>query len=189
MADAPSGTDRITVVSAMPPGVTPARAPLLWYAVHTRSRHEKLVAQQLEEKGVEHFLPLHEVMRQWSDRRKLVVLPLFPGYLFVRIDLQRRLDVLKARGAVALIGTEGNPTPVSEQEISSIRQVCLARLGIEPYPYLTEGMRIQVVRGPLAGVRGYLVRKHKRDRLVISIDAIGRSVAVEVSMRDVIPAE
>jgi len=155
-------------------------ATALWYALHTRSRHEKLVDRLLwEQVNVESFLPLRTVRRRWADRWKEVRLPLFPGYLFVRAPEERLAQVRRTRGVVCVLGTD-RPTPVEEREIENIRRMVGSDLPLDPYPYLRRGDRVRIRRGPLRGLEGILVRRKNRHLVVVSVHLIGRSVAVEV---------
>jgi transcription antitermination factor NusG len=156
-----------------------------WYAIYTCARHEKRVSEQLARKSVEHFLPLYEAMHHWKDRRVRVQLPLFPGYLFVRIALAQRLKVLELPSVVRMVAFQGVPAALPEEEIVALRNGLDGNLRAEPHPYLKVGRRVRVVRGPLAGIDGILVRKKDRLRLVISIDLIMRSMAVEIDAADV----
>jgi len=151
-----------------------------WYAVWTRSRHEKAVAEQLERKSVETFLPVYETIRQWKNGRHKVQSPLFPGYAFVRIALRDRLEVLKVPGVVRLVGFNGTPTPLGDEEIESLRRALAQGARAEPHPFLTVGRRVRITAGPLQGAEGILIRKKGDPRVVLSIDLIRRSVAVEV---------
>jgi transcription antitermination factor NusG len=158
-----------------------------WFAAHVRSRHEKKVALQLSNSNLECFLPLYEARHRWQDRTATVSLPLFPGYVFIYIDPQEKLRVLKTSGVVGLVGTQGRPTPIEQAEIDSLRQ-CVSRNGnIQPHPFLSVGRRVRIRSGPLADTEGILTRKKGRCRLVISIRLIERSVALEVDAQDVIP--
>lgn len=152
----------------------------LWYAAYTSANHEKRVAQQLAQRSVEHFLPLYRVVRRWKDRRVHQQRPLFPGYVFVRLALHDRLQVLQVPGVAKLVGFSGSPAALPQDEIEALRASLLNRVRAEPHPYLTVGRRVRVKSGSLAGMEGILVRKKNRDRLVISLDLIMRSVAVEV---------
>jgi transcription antitermination factor NusG len=156
-----------------------------WYALYTCSRHEKQVARQLERRGIEHFLPLYTAVRRWKDRRVRLQLPLFPGYVFVRIALRDRVQVLQIPGAVALVGTNGRATALQETDIAMIRRGLAGGLTIEPHPYLKVGRRVRIRSGALAGAEGVLMRKKGAVRVVISLDLIMRSVAVEVDAADV----
>ncbi len=160
---------------------------LAWHAIRTRSRHEKLVHQQVTSRGVEAFLPLVDRRRRWQDRWKTVSFPLFPGYCFARFSHQDRLRIVTAVGVVQILGVNGHPTPVPDHEIEAVRQLVTSTLPFDPHPYLKEGMEVEVVRGPLAGVRGILVRKGARARLVVAINLIQQAASVELDAADVIP--
>ena len=157
-----------------------------WFAVRTRSRYEKRVRGQLEGRpGVEVFLPLWERRSRWKDRNKEVQFPLFPGYCFARFRYADRLLVLKTFGVVHLVGVNGKPEPVPDAEIEAVRAVVESKLRYDPHPYLTEGMEVEVVRGPLLGVRGRLLRKDRWARLVLSVHLVRQSVAVEIDAADI----
>jgi len=151
-----------------------------WYAVYTRSRHEQVVKRQLDGKGIENFLPFHEKVNQWKDRKKRIQLPLFPGYLFVRILLRHRVEVLRTFGAVSIVGDGSSPLPIPELTILSIQAFIERGLGYHSHPYLAIGNRVRVIDGPLIGLEGILVRKDNKDRLVLSVDLIQRSISVEI---------
>lgn len=159
----------------------------LWYAAYTKANHEKRVAQQLELRSVEHYLPLYESVRRWNDRRVRLQMPLFPGYVFVRLMLRERLRVLEVPGVARLVGFNGLPTALPEEEIKALRAGLVEGVRAMPHPYLTAGRRARVKTGPLAGLEGILVRRQKRTRFVISLDLILRSVAVEVDAADLEP--
>jgi transcription antitermination factor NusG len=156
-----------------------------WFAVYTCANHEKRVAAHFQARGVEHFLPLYSSVRRWKDRRVRLDLPLFPGYIFVRLTAEARLCVLEVRGVVRLIGFNGHPYPLPEGEIESLRAGIMNALRIEPHPYLSAGARVRIRRGPLAGAEGILVRKKNIHRVILSIDVIARSAAVEVEALDI----
>lgn len=158
---------------------------LHWYALRTRSRHEKLVRDQLTAQGVEPFLPLIERARQWKDRRKLVAFPLFPGYCFARFPVSLRVAVLSTKGVVQVLGNHDGPVPVPDVEIEAVRRLVTSTLPYDPHPYLREGMQVEVIRGPLAGVRGILLRKGTRARLVMGVTLIHQAVSVELDALDV----
>lgn len=158
-----------------------------WYAIKTRSRHEKLVTQQLLSRHLETFLPLVDRRRRWKDRWKNVRFPLFPGYCFARFPYQDRLKVLSAVGVVQLLGVNGYPVPIPDHEIESVRQLVMSTLPLDPHPYLKEGMEVEVARGPLAGVRGTLIRKGNRARLVVAIHLVQQAASVELDAVDVRP--
>jgi transcription antitermination factor NusG len=155
-----------------------------WHAIYTSSRHEKVVAGQLEERGIESFLPLYRSLRRWRDRSKMVELALFPSYVFVRIGAHQRLRVLQAPGVVKLVSFNGEPAILPELEINALRNGLENQLYAEPHPYLRVGKKVRVVRGPMAGAEGILSRKKDRQRVVISVDVLMRSIAVEVEGAD-----
>jgi transcriptional antiterminator NusG len=154
---------------------------LAWFALKTRSRHEKVVAEGLRRRGVECFLPLARARRRWSDRVREIETPLFSTYLFVRIDPAERLRALETRGAVALLG---NPTPVPDAEIESLRALGAV---LEPHPYVETGRLVRVKAGPFRGVEGRLVRRRGRTRLVIAVELLKQAAAMEVDAADVEP--
>ena len=161
-----------------------------WYAVHTRSRHEKKVETGLKGKGIEVFLPLYETLSRRRDRKKLIELPLFSGYLFVRIVPEREqiLDVLKVKGVVRIIGK--NPTelfPIPESQIDAVHKMVESDRLISGHPYIKEGSRVRVKAGPLQGVEGILMERRGRHRLIISVDMLQQSVSAEISMDEVEP--
>jgi len=158
-----------------------------WYAVRTRSRHEKVVRDQLAAKSLEPFLPLWTRWSRWKDRRKQIATPLFPGYCFARFQLADKLLVLKTPGVVGIAGVKGTIEPVSSEEIEAIRTLVDGPLRYDPCPFLTEGMEVEVVRGPLMGVRGRLLRKDRAARLVISVTLIRQAASVEIDAADVAP--
>ena len=160
-----------------------------WYAAYTNARHEKSVARQLEERSINCFLPLYRSWRRWADRRKQVELALFPGYVFVHIDPRERLRILQLPGVVRLVSFNGTPAPLPETEIEVLRNGLEQGIYAQPHPYLRAGRRVRVIRGPLAGAHGILVRKKDKLRFVISIDVLMRSVAVELDAEDIVAAD
>ena len=158
-----------------------------WYAIHTRSRHEKSVHGELCRHGVEAFLPTVARWSRWRDRRRRIDWPLFPGYCFARFDTTSLLSVLKCSGVVSVVSTGGHPAPISAHEIEGIRKLVSSNLEYDPCPFIKEGTMVQVVAGPLRGVIGRLVRKGARARLILSVDLIGQAVSVEVDAADIRP--
>lgn len=152
-----------------------------WFAAHTRSRHEKAVSEQLRRREIETFLPLYATIRRWKNGDHRVELPLFPGYTFVRISVKDRLRVLKIPGVVRLVGFNGAPAPIEEQEIESLRRALSAGVMASPHPYLTVGRRARITAGPLAGREGILIRRKGALRVVLSIEVIERSIQVDVA--------
>ena len=170
---------------SLPGNVTPADSDARWYAIRTRSRHEKVAVRELDAQGVQVFLPLMSSMRQWSDRRTPVEMPLFPGYVFVHLALQNRLRVLQVPGVACLVGFAGRPAAVPEEEFAKIRSFLQQGLRAQPHPYLQTGRRVRVHSGPLRGVEGIVLRRKNGCRLVISLDLIQRSMAVDIDEADV----
>jgi transcription antitermination factor NusG len=151
-----------------------------WYAIQTLSRHEDAVFRQLESRGYESFLPTHFVRRTWSDRVKTIRLPLFPGYLFCRIDPSIQARVVTTPGAVRIVGAGRTPYPVDDDEIEGIRMLVSSGRQVQPWPYISIGHHVRVVGGPLCGVRGVVVASGGQSRLVVSVTLLQRSVAVEL---------
>jgi transcription termination/antitermination protein NusG len=160
-----------------------------WYAVYTVVRHEKAANTALKEKQIDTFLPLREVISQWKDRRKRVLLPLFPGYLFVNTTLDYKLDILNTPGIVRILGISGTPASIPDDQIESIRKLLDSKVPFDPYPYLKEGKRVIVTHGPLEGVVGRIVKRKGSNKLLLSVDLIKRAVSVEVEMEIVEPLE
>lgn len=158
-----------------------------WFAVYTRSRHEKSVVDQLERKSVETLLPLYAAVRRWKNGRHLVQFPLFPGYAFVRIALKDRLQIMKVSGVVCLVGFGGQPVALPDEQIDGLRRVQAEGVEVWPHPYLTVGRRVRVVSGPLRGMRGILCRRKSKSRLVVSLELIMRSIIADVDVADVQP--
>jgi transcription antitermination factor NusG len=162
-----------------------------WFAVWTRSRQEKTAAAMLDSLGVPHFLPLKSESRQWSDRRQTVSVPLFSGYLFVRMNLlvDRKLCVLQVPGVAGFVGNSQGPLPIPDQQVEAVRAVVERGAGCTVHSLLEAGSLVRVVRGPLTGVEGRLVRVNSASRLVVSIELIHRSLAVSVATEDVEPVD
>jgi transcription antitermination factor NusG len=158
-----------------------------WYALRTRSRHEKRVREQLEQRAVEAFLPTVSKWSRWKDRKKRVEWPLFPGYCFARFDVANRLPVLKCDGVVQIVGLASEPSPIPDYEITGIRQLIESELAFDPCPMVRVGEMVRLVSGPLKGVVGRLLRKGSQARLMLAVDLIGQAVSVEVDAADVRP--
>jgi transcription antitermination factor NusG len=160
-----------------------------WWALYTRHQHEKAVAEMLSAKGFEVFLPVYDSIRRWKDRNKKLSLPLFPCYVFVRAGLHCRLQVVTTPGVHMILSRGEQVALIPEEEIQAIRKTLEGRYVVEPHPFLKCGERVRVTRGCLEGVEGILVRKKNLYRLVLSVDMLAQSVAVEIDAADVEPAE
>jgi len=160
-----------------------------WYALQVRPRFEKQIASTLLGKGYEGFLPLYRHRSRWSDRMKQVQLPLFPGYLFCRFDLNRRLPILVTPGVMHIVGIGKTPYPVEEEEIAALQSIVVSGLQAEPRSYLNIGERVRIEIGPLAGTEGILVSLKGSNRLVVSVSLLQRSVSVEVDESWVVPID
>ncbi len=158
-----------------------------WWAIYTRHQHEKVVAEMLELKGLEVFLPLYQSVRRWKDRKKLLSLPLFPCYVFVRGSFNRRLQVVTTPGVHMILSHGERAAVIPEEEIDAIRRTVESSSRVEPHPFLRCGERVRVTRGSLEGVEGILVRKKSLYRLVLSVNMLAQSVAVEIDASDVEP--
>jgi transcription termination/antitermination protein NusG len=158
-----------------------------WYAVSTRSRQEKLATLTLKSLGIRNFLPLVEEERRWSDRRKVVEIPLFPGYLFVQIPrtVEAQLTVRKVPGIVNFVGSQNGPLAVPESELDSVRAVLSRGSGCSTCPFIQAGDRVRVVAGALVGIEGTFLRHGAQSKLIISVEMIQRSVSVNVAASDV----
>lgn len=168
---------------ATPPA--PLGLALRWYVAQTCAQHEKRVAEQLDRRRVEHFLPLYERVSRWKDRRVRLRVPLFPGYVFVRLALCERLRVLEIPGVARLVGFGGMPVALPDEEMVGIRSGLQCGMRAEPHPYLTIGQHVHIRSGPLRGVEGILVRRKSQVRLILSVDAIQQSMIVDVDVADV----
>jgi transcription antitermination factor NusG len=153
---------------------------LRWYALQTAPRKEKLISSVLSEKGYECFLPLYSRRTVWSDRIKVTSLPLFPGYVFSRFDVQARLPILMTPGVNSVVGNGKIPAAVSENDLNAVRAVLRNKLPVEPCDSLEEGDLVRVIRGPLEGLTGSFVQYRGSYRLILSISLINRSVAVDI---------
>ena len=161
--------------------------PEQWFALRVRPRHEKTVALTLQHRGLEQFLPLYTQRRRWSDRDKLVELPLFPTYLFCRFAASQKPSLLRIPGVRMIVGRHNGPEPVDESEIEAVRSVVGSGLPACPWAGLPKGQRVRLNQGPLAGCEGILERAKGCDRLVITVSLLLRGVAVEVDRSWVTP--
>jgi transcription antitermination factor NusG len=161
-----------------------------WYAVRTRSRHEKIATQQLDSRGIETFLPLMNQVRQWSDRKKEVEVPLFSGYSFVRLNYsisEQRLSVLRTHGVVSFVGVQHTGVPIPDAQIEDLRTLLANKIPVKEHKFLRIGQRVRVRGGALNGVEGILASQSGERSLVISIESIERSLSIRVEGYDVEP--
>ena len=164
------------------PEQTVAACSERWYAVQTRARHERVVVQRFREKGLTTFLPLVTEVRRWSDRRKSIELPLFSCYVFVKIlpTNEDRLRVLRTDSVFDFVGVPRQGTPIPDEQIDAVRTIVEECLNWETYPYLKIGQRVRIRSGALDGVEGLLVSRDGKRSVVVSVDAIQRSLSVRV---------
>ena len=153
-----------------------------WHALYTRHQHEKVVAQALSGKGFEVFLPLYRTVRKWKDRQKEIALPLFPNYVFIQGGLDRILSIVTTPGVHSLVSWGGRPAEIPRNEIEAVRRLIESSLPVEPHPFLRCGDLVRIKSGALEGIEGILVRKTRGVRLVLSVEMLSRSAAVEVDM-------
>jgi transcription antitermination factor NusG len=163
-------------------GEQPVSAP--WYAVYIKHQHEKTAANLLEKKEFEVFLPVYRTMHRWKDRNQPVVLPLFPCYLFLRTPLERKIDALQTPGVQWIVENAGYACTVPEEEIEVIRRICSVGTRLQPHPFLKKGDFVRVRKGPLAGTEGFFVQAKNGFRVVVSIELLQKSIAVEVDLID-----
>jgi transcription antitermination factor NusG len=164
-------------------------APIQWFAVRVKSNREKVVTEMAKGKEFEAFLPLYNGRRRWSDRFVSVELPLFPGYVFCRLNSEHRLPILTIPGVLHFVGVGKIPMPIDDSEIGSIQTAVQSGLWAEPWPFLEVGQRVRLDHGPLAGVEGFLVESHKKNRIVVSVTLLKRAVAVEIERDWVTPLD
>jgi transcription antitermination factor NusG len=162
---------------------------IYWFAVYTTSRHEKRVAWHLQQRGIEHCLPLYRTQHRWKDgRQAMLELPLFPGYVFVRIGAEQRVGVLGIPGIVSIVGTSAHPAPLPDFEVEALRKG-LDPMRAEPHPFISAGERVRIKTGALAGIEGIVVRKKSRYRVVLTLHLLMQSIAIEVEAEDVAPVD
>jgi transcriptional antiterminator NusG len=156
---------------------------LKWYAIHSKSRHEDVVLNGLMKKLIEAFLPKMQIMSRRKDRRKTILVPILPGYVFVHSDLNlnQYWDIIKTYGVVRILGIQGKPVPVKDEEIASLKALHGTDRTVRNQAYMKEGDMVIIMEGPLKGLTGFYLRhKGKVDKVVISIELLQRSLAVEV---------
>jgi transcription antitermination factor NusG len=168
-------------------GPEPASGSLRWYACYTRARHEKRVEQLIRERGIETYLPTLPRVSQWKDRKKLVEWPLFPSYVFARFDLRESYRVLTLPGVASLVRTNGQPAPVADVELENVRLFVDALAGgdvqVDLVPFYAEGTWVEVVAGPFQGVKGMVVERRGRQRVLIGLQAIGQGMEIDLDAR------
>ena len=174
-------------LSDFPQSVSKEFGQLCWFALQVQSRREATVAAHLGGQGLECFLPLYKSIRRWSDRKKELEQPLFPGYLFCRFDFENRRPVVVAPGVQRIVGSRRAPVPVEESELEGIRQAISSGLFSQPWPYLQIGERVRVHHGSLKNLEGILVNFKGSHRVVLSVTLLQRSVAMEVDLAWVTP--
>jgi transcription antitermination factor NusG len=159
----------------------------LWYALRVRTKCEKIVAGGLDQRDITHFLPLYKKITQWSDRRKTIHVPLFPGYIFANFSGRQVHQVVTIPGFMYIVGQGSVPEPLDDLDIVSVRRLVAEGAGVSPWPFCTTGQLVEVFRGPLAGLRGVYLRAKSEDRLVISLPLLQRSVSTEIESYNVRP--
>jgi transcription antitermination factor NusG len=150
-----------------------------WYAIYTRHQHERAVGDALAKKGFDVFLPLYQSTRWWKDRRKILSLPLFPSYVFIHGEIDRQLQIVTTPGVYSIVTVAGHVAVIPGHEIDAVKRMENS-LRVEPHPFLKCGDRVRVFSGPLQGIEGVLVRIRNLFRLVVSVEMLQKSVAVEV---------
>jgi transcription antitermination factor NusG len=175
-----STVTQVSNLVSLPLALPHAAQPPRWYAIRTRSRHEKVAAHSLTERGIEVFLPLTTSVRMWSDRRQKIELPLFPGYAFVRVSYftPQRVRVLQATGVSSFVGPNPGGVAIPDEQIEAIRRVMASKTAVTEHPFLKVGQRIRVRCGALKGVEGILVALNGARNLVISVEPIQRSLSI-----------
>jgi len=151
-----------------------------WYAIYTRSRCEKKVSMELEQRALEHFLPLVPQLRYWKDRKKIVNMPIFPGYVFVNIKLSERVRVLQASGVVRFIEFNGSPSSIPDAQIEDVRQLLKYPDRVETAPYFNCGDSVEITSGPFSGIKGKIIHSRGKQRLLVGIEIIQRAVSIEI---------
>lgn len=163
--------------------------PAAWYALYTKHQHEKNAADLLSRKGFEVLLPLYRAAHKWKDRSKIVFLPVFPCYLFLRVRLAQKLEILRTPGIFWFVGSAGRASAVDPREIEAVQRVTRSSARFEPHPFLASGDRVCIRAGALAGIQGFLTRFKNQYRVVLSVELLQQSVAVEVDISDVVRVE
>jgi transcriptional antiterminator RfaH len=160
-----------------------------WFALRVKSRFEKIVALAAHQKGFEEFLPLYHCRHEWSDRSKEVDLPLFPGYVFCRVEAEHRFPLLTIPGVLHMVGVGKTPVAMDDGEIEAIQSAVESGLPVEPWPFQEDGQRVRLGDGPLDGTQGFLVEGEEAQRVVVNLSALKQAVAVEVDRDWVEPVD
>jgi transcription antitermination factor NusG len=160
--------------------ILPTRVGERWYALYVRSRFEKKTDCELRRRGIESFLPLTEEIRLWSDRKKRVQEPLFRGYVFVKTDLRKRIEILQTDGVVHFVNIRNIPSPIPDEQINWLRIITNHPESVRREQYIAEGERVRIIHGPFSGIEGFVLHVKDSTRVVVSLDAIAQSVSVEV---------
>jgi len=151
-----------------------------WYAIYTRSRYEKKVSMEFEDRGLEHFLPLVPQLRNWKDRKKIVNMPIFPGYVFVNIKLSEKIRVLRANGVVRFIEFNGSPSPIPDAQIEDVRQLLKYPDRVETASYFNCGDSVEITAGPFSGIKGKIIHSRGKQRILVGIEIIQQAISVEI---------
>jgi transcription termination/antitermination protein NusG len=174
------GTELIVPRTSSPGEPGPAGEPWPWYGIRTRSNHEKVAAAVLRGKGYDPYLPLYRLPRNRQDAQGDGQHPLFPGYVFCRFNVKKRLPILMTTGVISVLGFGKEPAAIPDEEIEKVRVVLRSGLPAEPCAYLREGLRVRVKDGSLDGVEGILVKRKNQYRMVVSVTMLQRSISVEI---------
>jgi transcription antitermination factor NusG len=182
-------TSGVTIAEYAPVSSAEALAGMNWYAVQTRSRHEKVVERQLRGQGIDVFYPVISQVHRWSDRRKIVECPLFAGYAFVHIapSPEERVRVLQTHGVVQFVGGQGCGTPIPPEQMEAVRALVASDMPFTKHAFLKVGQRVRVRGGSLDGVEGILIGQNGSRSLVISVEPIQRSLSIRVEGYEVEP--
>jgi len=156
-----------------------------WYALYTRFRHEKKVEYQLQQKGIETYLPMRRILKKWSDRRKWISEPLFNCYVFINSDPKQRFEAVQSYGAVRIISFRGKPAVVRDNEIRYIKSILSEIPDAKPFFDIPVGSKVRIWRGPLIGVEGILIKSKNKNRMIVCLDSINQSVYFNVDFHDI----
>lgn len=160
-----------------------------WFALRTRARHEKVVRDHLRGQGFEQLLPMTMRLSQWTDRKKLIEEPLFPGYCFARCSVPETTTVRQVHGVAYIVGREASPEPVPQEEIDALISLARSGLSCDPHLSMSEGTPVEIIRGPLSGIRGRLIRRERHHYVVIGVQLIQQGATVRMDIDDVVAIE